>query len=1068
MARTAPSDSPPLAPPVTLHMALLGVPATSWAGNPLPLLRRQTRALLYRLACDLQPVTRAQLCFLFWPDMAEGTARKNLTRLLVLLRTALPEPALLVTRDETIALDGERVGCDTTAFLNLTARALPATRRQALAQAVELVRGPFLDGFSLPDAPEYETWLDEQRRMWERRTFNALAALIEAHTSAHDYAAAIAAAQRYLQTDELAEEIHRRLIALHALAGDRTEALRQYERCAVILERELGVSPLPETRATYEAVREGEMPLPERTSGDFPPLLPAAPPRPTEAPPSAASIPTPLTPLVGRTQQTAEVAALLQHADVRLLTLNGPGGAGKTRLAIEAARRAATAFADGAAWVPLAPLRDATRVIPVILERLGLPDRQEDRPLLRLQEALRGREMLLVLDNCEHVVAAVAEIAALLETAPRLTVLATSRSLLRMAGEQSYFVPPLALPDPAHLPALDALAQVESMALFLARVQARLPAFRLTEANAPIIASICARLDGLPLAIELAAARAALLSPRMLLARLDRRLALLIDGPRDLPERQRTLRATIDWSYHLLDLSEQLLFGRLAVFAGGGSPEAAEAVSEAVGPLAKTPVDGLHALLDKHLILRMEDAAGEARVTLLETIREYALERLAERGEATAAQRAHAEYYLALSETAAAALHGPAQIAWFNRLDLEHANLRVALEHFVATGDAPGALRMAGALHWFWFARGHLTEGRTWIEQALALAEGSPLGDDPERRRQIARAHCTAGQLAAFQGRLAAARSHLDTAIALCRSMDDRATLRLLHNALMFLVVTAVWQGDFPAADKAVGEYNAIVQALDEPWTNAMWAFNTGRMELHQRYNVAAAQRHLQRAETLFRQAGDIGFLTQVLTDLGTIALEMGDVDAARQSLSEALTSARAMRDRVGEANVLNNLGEAARLVGDDATAAQLYAASLRIHRELDAGNEIPRILHNLGYLALHAGDLERARLNFIESLEGYRAIGQSRGMVEPIAGLASLLAAGETPADAERAARLWGAADAIYAAERAPVWPADRAEHLRYKAIARATVGDSVFDAAYAEGSTLTVEQVVTHALRV
>lgn len=1067
MARADPSEYPPQASPATLNLALLGAPAITWAGSPLPLLRRQTRALLFRLASELRPVSRAHLCYLFWPDTADAAARRNLTRLLVLVRRALPQPSLLVANNELVTLARDRTWCDAALFVELTKTANPALRRQALGQAVELVRGPFLDGFALPDAPEFEAWMDGERHIWERRTLDALAALIEAHSAAREYAAAIAAAQRYLQVDDLAEDIHRRLIALHAMAGDRTAALRQYERCAVILERELGVSPLPETRATYEAVRAGEMVLPERAPDSFPPLALAAPPQPAEASPFAASIPAPLTTLVGRTQETAEVTALLRRADVRMLTLSGPGGAGKTRLAIEAARQAATAFADGAAFVPLAPLRDATRVIPVILERLGLPERKDGPPLVRLQKALREREMLLVLDNCEHVAAAAPEFAALMEAAPRLTILATSRSLLRMAGEHTYFVPPLALPDLSDLPPLDALAQVASIALFLARVQARLPSFRLTEANAQVVAAICARLDGLPLAIELAAARAALLSPRMLLARLDRRLALLTDGPRNLPERQRTLRATIDWSYHLLDLSEQLLFGRLAVFAGGWSLEAAEAVCAAVGPLAKDPLDGLHALVDKHLVARVEDSGGEPRFTMLETIREYALERLAERGEEQAAQQAHARYYLTLAETAAPALHGPEQTAWFDRLDQEHANLRVALAHFLAGGDTPGVLRMAGALHWFWFARGHLTEGRHWLDRALALAEGSPWGAGAVTRPQVARAQYAAGQLAAFQGDLVAARSHLEIGIALCHAMDGREAQLLLHDALMFFVVTAVWQGDYVAAGEAIAEYNAVVHSLDEPWTNAMWAFNFGRMELHQRNNAAAAQVYLRQAQALLRAVGDIGYLTQVLIDLGTIALAAGDAQAAHQSLSEALAAAHAMKDRIAEANVLNNLGEVARLLGDDATAAQHYEASLRIHRDLDARNEIPRLLHNLGYLALHAGDTMRARNRFLESLMGFRAIGQNRGTAEPIAGLACLLAAAGSVDGALSAARLWGAAAATYATERAPVWPADRAEHLRYQAIARAAVGSLAFDAAYAEGAALSIDDVAAEALR-
>jgi tetratricopeptide (TPR) repeat protein len=457
---------------------------------------------------------------------------------------------------------------------------------------------------------------------------------------------------------------------------------------------------------------------------------------------------------------------------------------------------------------------------------------------------------------------------------------------------------------------------------------------------------------------------------------------------------------------------------------------------------------------------------------MLETIREYDLERLAERGEAQAVQRAQACHYLALAQAAAPALHGPEQIRWFDRLDEEHANLRVALAQLLNDRDAVGTLSLAGALHWFWFARGYLAEGRKWLEEALALAEGSQLSGDVRTRIIIARAHYAVGQLATFQGDLANARSQLETAITLCRALGGdevggHEAQRILHDALMFYVVTAAWQGDFPAVGAAVGEYNAVVLALDEPWTNAMAAFNSGRAFLHHQNDVMAAQARLQEAQELLRDVGDIGFLTQVLIDLGTIALATGDVEAAHHSFAEALTTARAMKDRITEANVLNNLGEVTRFTGDDALAAQYYDTSLRIYRDLDAKNEIPRLLHNLAYLALHAGDTVRARSRFVESLTGFRSIGLNRGVVEAIAGLACLHAHAQSVEGALRAARLWAIADSLNTAEHALTWPADRAELTRYQTLARDILGDSAFDAAYAAGSALDIEQAITEELR-
>jgi predicted ATPase/DNA-binding SARP family transcriptional activator len=1024
--------------------------------------------LLYRLAAEARPVPRTQLCYLFWPDVADATARRNLTRLLVLLRRSLPQPTWLLAEDEIVALDPEQVWCDTAAFLRLTATADPSVRPLALAQAVDLSRGPFADGFALPDCPEFEAWMDGERHTWERRTLDTLAALIETHTAAHDYAAAITAAHRYLQADELAEDIHRRLIALYAATGDRAAALRQFERCAVILERELGVSPLPETRAVYEAVRAGATMLASLPPDNLPSIRTSTSSAQAEPPLPITGIPAPSSSLIGRSSELIEVTALLRRGDVRLLTLSGPGGAGKTRLAIEAAQVVAGDFADGAAFVSLAPLRDAARVVPAIMETLGLPDQGDRPPLARLQDALRDRELLLVLDNFEHVVTAAPEAAALLAAAPRLTVLVTSRALLHITGEHNYLIPPLALPDLTPLPPPEVLAQVDSIALFLARVRARLPDFRLTGTNARDVAAICTRLDGLPLAIELAAARAALLSPHMLLARLNRSLIVLTGGPRDLPERQRTLRATLDWSYRLLDLSEQILLGRLAVFAGSWELEAVEAVCDVVGPLASSTLDALHALLDKHLLQRVSSDGGEPRFTMLETIREYALERLAERGEARATQQAHAQYYHALAESAGPALHGSEQIAWFDRLDEEHANLRVALAWLLSDGDGVAALGLAGALHWFWFVRGHSTEGRSWLEQALAQTKANSQIGEALPPSVEARARFGAGLLALHQGDLTTARSHLEASAALCRSEDERSAQLILHQVLAYLVVTYVWQSDWAAVNQAIPEYDALVRSLDEPWANAFWAFNHGRAQLHHHQNAIAAQAYLREAQALFQTLGDIRYLVQVLLDLGTIALNTGDVQAAHQHFTEALAAVRLLKDRGLEANTLNNLGEVARLMGDDAAAAQHYEASLRLHRDLDSKTEMPRLLHNFGYLALHAGDTALARTRFVESLMDFRAIGHRRGVAEPIAGLACVQAHGRTADGALRAARLWGAAAAIYAAERTPVWPTDRAEHQRYQALARDTIGVPAFDAAYADGAALSFEQAVAEALAV
>ena len=612
--------------------------------------------------------------------------------------------------------------------------------------------------------------------------------------------------------------------------------------------------------------------------------------RPTHLPAPAA--------LIGRAHEVAAVCEMLRTPQVRLVALTGLGGTGKTRLGLQVAAELIDEFANGVFFVALAPLGDPGLVAAAIAQALCIGD-TDGRPIAdRLKSYLHNKQMLLLIDNVDQAAPAAPLIAALLAAAPRLKVLVTGQATLGLQGEQEFPVSALALPNPRFLPDSATLARYPAVELFIQRALAVKPDFQITPTNAPAVAEICIRLDGLPLAIELAAARSKLLSPQAMLARLDSRIDSPPQGARDLPARQQTLRKTIEWSYALLSESEQKLFARLAVFVGGCALDAVEAVCKGGGarseartpdrrrastmPLLPSILSGLESLLDKSLLRQEIGADGEPRFVMLETIRQYALERLEERRESEALRRRHAEHYLALAEAAEPELWDMRQGLGIDRLAVEHDNLRAALEWGMSSDIA---LRLAGALWWFWGAHGYLNEGRSWTARALAQTT------EPTVAR--AKALLGAGFLANFQGDYAEARALIEESLAISRVLEDQ---RGMAYALIFLGLVIMSQGDSAPAAPLIEEGLALCLRMDDKPGTA-WA----------------------------------------LYYLGTAALEQGSYVEAQKLYEESLTLRQEAEDRRGIAECLEGLAGVAALQGQSARAAQLCGTAETLYKTIMA-----------------------------------------------------------------------------------------------------------------------------------